>query len=256
MDTLPAHQAIETLISDYYQLVFHTIYGLTGNWEESQDLTQDTFLQALKGINAARAISGKDFQAKAWLLRIALNSVRMQRRRQALFHFIPFSHLHKYSEAQGSGDDTSDVLHEQAFSLQPHGYGVHAAIDPAELIAEQEIVQHSLARLPEALRICLLLSIVADLSHAEIAHLLDLKEPAVRQRLARARKQFQQAYRYESNKESETQAVTTSTSSSHQTDKPSSLAVHSESMQKKTVSSLILSPSPLSARGNYGYSCN
>src|SRR5205807_5428428 len=78
VDIMPADQAVEALIHEYYKLVFHTIYGLTGNWEESQDLTQDTFLQALKGIDAARATSGTHFHAKAWLLRIALNTVRMQ----------------------------------------------------------------------------------------------------------------------------------------------------------------------------------
>src|SRR5690349_22485119 len=36
-----------------------------GDWEESQDLTQDTFVQALKAIDAARAKSGTQFQAKA-----------------------------------------------------------------------------------------------------------------------------------------------------------------------------------------------
>ncbi len=46
MDTLSAAQAVEALIHEYYKLVFHTIYGLTGDWEESQDLTQDTFHQA------------------------------------------------------------------------------------------------------------------------------------------------------------------------------------------------------------------
>ncbi|MBO0795649.1 MAG: sigma-70 family RNA polymerase sigma factor, partial [Ktedonobacteraceae bacterium] len=48
---------IEALIQEYSRLVFHTIYGLTGDWEESQDLTQDTFHQAFKGLAAAQAVS-------------------------------------------------------------------------------------------------------------------------------------------------------------------------------------------------------
>ena len=93
VNTLPAAQAVEALVHEYHKLVFHTIYGLTGDWEESQDLTQDTFHQALKSIDAARAESGIHFSAKAWLLRIALNTVRMQRRRRAIFRFIPFSRM-------------------------------------------------------------------------------------------------------------------------------------------------------------------
>jgi len=44
------------------------------------------------------------------------------------------------------------------------------------------------------LRACLLLSIIGQFSTAEIARMLDIEEAAVRQRLARARKQFQQLY--------------------------------------------------------------
>ena len=58
-----------------------------------------------------------------------------------------------------------------------------------------------MAKLAEPFRVCLLLSIVADLSISEIAKLLDMKEAAVRQRLARARKQFQQFYAQESGEE-------------------------------------------------------
>src|SRR4051812_20668886 len=54
IDTTPAAQAVEALIHDYGRLVFQVIYGLTGDWQESQDLTQDTFLQALRAIEAAQ----------------------------------------------------------------------------------------------------------------------------------------------------------------------------------------------------------
>src|SRR2546426_310405 len=54
IDTVSAAQAVETLIHDYGRLVFQVIYGLTGDWQESQDLAQDTFLQAFRAIDAAR----------------------------------------------------------------------------------------------------------------------------------------------------------------------------------------------------------
>src|SRR5437588_9674603 len=97
---IPADQAVEELIHKYGRLVFHTIYGMTGDWEESQDLTQDTFHQALKSIDAARSASGTQFREKAWLMSIALNTVRMQRRRRGLFRFIPFSSLQKAKSAE------------------------------------------------------------------------------------------------------------------------------------------------------------
>jgi RNA polymerase sigma-70 factor (ECF subfamily) len=200
---LPANQAVEALISEYYKLVFHTIYGLTGNWEESQDLTQDTFQQALKGIDSARAATGEQFHAKAWLLRIALNTVRMQNRRRALFRFIPFSSFQEKKAQESNADAENqenglELLYAQATPLQPVGYGTHASDDPAELISEQDMVRRTLAKIPEQLRMCLLLSIVAGLSTTQIADVLELKEDAVRQRLSRARQQFRQLYEYES----------------------------------------------------------
>ncbi|PZW36595.1 RNA polymerase sigma factor (sigma-70 family) [Thermosporothrix hazakensis] len=193
---MPAVEAVEALIRDYHKLVFHTIYGLTGDWEESQDLTQDTFHQALRSIDAARAASGEHFQARAWLLRIALNTVRMQRRRRKLFSFIPFSRMPQ--KAEGRLEGTEVVQEEQAVPVQPVGFAPVASRDLAEQVAEQELVQRTLAKLPEQLRECLLLSIVGGLSTAQIADLLSLNEAAVRQRLSRARKQFQRLYRYES----------------------------------------------------------
>src|SRR5215469_11432957 len=88
-----ATQAIEALIQDYSRLVFHVIYGLTGHWEESQDLTQETFLQAFRGIDAARTKAGNTFQPKPWLLKIAVNTVRMAQRRQRGLRFISFADL-------------------------------------------------------------------------------------------------------------------------------------------------------------------
>ncbi|HXL37728.1 MAG TPA: RNA polymerase sigma factor [Ktedonobacteraceae bacterium] len=201
---MPAAQAVELLIHEYGKLVFQTIYGLTGDWEESQDLTQDTFHQALKTIDAARAKSGVQFHAKAWLLQIALNTVRMQRRRRRIFRFIPFSRLQKEdaSESETSSQQASiDALNERAAPTQPAGYGAIEDIDLEALVAEQDAVRRSLARLTEPLRLCLLLSVIGQFSTREIAQMLEVEEAAVRQRLGRARKQFQSFYERESGEE-------------------------------------------------------
>ncbi len=202
---MPAAQAVEALIHEYGKLVFQVIYGLTGDWEESQDLTQDTFHQALKSIDAARAKSGSQFRAKAWLLQIALNTVRMQRRRRSIFRFIPFSRMQKEGPAESEGaiqQAGADVLNERAAAVQPAGYGVTTqGIDLEVSVAERDAVQRTLARLTEPLRLCLLLSITGQFSTSEIAKMLDIEEAAVRQRLGRARKQFQQFYALESGEE-------------------------------------------------------
>jgi RNA polymerase sigma-70 factor (ECF subfamily) len=195
IDTMPAAQAVEALIHDYGKLVFQVIYGLTGDWQESQDLTQDTFLQALRAIEAARQASGAHFHAKAWLLQIAVNTVRMQRRRRSLMLFVPFSSLHEERQEENE----NELVGERPAPVQPAGYGMgNAEQDPAEIVAERDVVQRTMAQLPETLRLCLLLSIVGGLSSREIAKLLKLGEAAARQRLARARKLFQWLYLQES----------------------------------------------------------
>lgn len=211
---MPAAQAVESLIHEYGKLVFQTIYGLTGDWEESQDLTQDTFHQALKTIDAARAKSGIHFHAKAWLLQIALNTVRMQRRRRNIFRFIPFSRLQK-EETPVSVTRTKqgiEAFNERAAAIQPTGYGAMQDIDLEALVAEQDAVHRSLRRLTEPLRMCLLLSVVGQFSTREIAQMLEIEEAAVRQRIARARKQFQNFYEHENGEEiiekSETALIT------------------------------------------------
>jgi RNA polymerase sigma-70 factor (ECF subfamily) len=181
-----AAQAVEQLIQEYGKLVFHVIFGLTNDWQESQDLTQETFLLAFRNIDAARAASGSQFQAKAWLLRIALNTTRMFWRRRTL-RSLPFSTLQGTSvEERFEGE--APAPHEE----------IPGEDDPGTLIAERDTVQRCLNQLSEAYRIPLLLSIVAGFSSHEIARVLDLQEATVRQRLVRARKAFQLVYRQES----------------------------------------------------------
>ncbi len=249
MNILPADQAIEALIYEYGKLVFHTIYALTGDWEESQDLTQDTFHQALRAIDAARATSGAQFHAKAWLLRIAVNTVRMQRRRRNLFRFIPFSHMQEEKTQEMRESDT-EMLSKQAAPVQPVGYGATEADDPAELVPEQEAVRTAMAKLPEPLRLCLLLSVVGGLSTAEIANMLDMKEAAVRQRLVRARKQFQQLYTYESGEEIYDPSTSASTHGGSDTAFTSKDAAEDQTLSNRS-QRLTLSAHPAITRRSY-----
>lgn len=192
MDTLPAAEAVEQLMYKYGKLVFHVIFGLVGDWYESEDLTQDTFFQALRAIDAAQAASGVHFQPKAWLMRIAVNTVKMHRRRCRLVQFVPFSEL--ATEEVGP-----DVINEAAAPVQPGEYGImEGGGDPATLLAERDAVGRTLAGLPDPLRVPLLLSVVGGFSSAEIAHILCLGEAAIRQRLSRARRQFRRLYAIES----------------------------------------------------------
>ena len=185
METTAA-QAVEQLIQEYGKLVFHVIFGLTNDWQESQDLTQETFLLAFRHIDAARKASGPQFHAKAWLLQVAVNTTRMFWRRRTI-QTVPFSAL------QSADVDESFEGEAPAPPEEIPGEG-----DPSTLLAERDTVQRCLSQLSVAYRIPLLLSIVAGFSSQEIARMLGLQEATVRQRLVRARKAFQLMYQQES----------------------------------------------------------
>lgn len=179
-----AGQATEQLIERYGKLVFHVIFGLTSNWLESQDLTQETFLLAFRNIDAARKTSGTQFQAKAWLLRIAVNLVRRHYRRQRTVRFLTFSELQCEQSPALCGEE-------------PTCEQIQSTDDLEAEVAERDTVQRCMQRLPETLRLPLLLSVVAGFSQRELAEMLELKEATVRQRLSRARRAFQRLYAHE-----------------------------------------------------------
>jgi len=118
----------------------------------------------------------------------------MYRRRRSIMRVVPFSSLREVQQEE-TGIESEGP---RAAPVQPAGYGMGAAQDPADLIAEREAVGRSMARLPETLRLCLLLSVVGGLYSCEIARVLGLGEAAVRQRLSRARKRFRRLYLEES----------------------------------------------------------
>ena len=203
MITQSPAEAVEDLIRAYGKLVFHVIFGMIHDWHESEDLTQEVFLSAFRGIDAAQTARGAQFQAKAWLLHITVNTVRMYWRRQRLIHFVPFSHLE-------TADAGIDVISELAAPVQPGGYAtVEGDGDPASLVAERDAVERALAGLPDTLRVPLLLSVVGGLSSAEIAGILGLGEAAIRQRLSRARRQFKERYATASGEEVRDSVATT-----------------------------------------------
>ncbi len=127
-------------------------------------------------------------------MQIAANNARMFCRRRSLVRFVPFTALRE-EEQEGTEIESEGW---RAAPVQPAGYSTGAAQDPADLIAERDAVQRTMAQIPDPLRLCLLLSVVGGLSSREIARVLNLGEAAVRQRLARARKLFQRLYLLES----------------------------------------------------------
>src|SRR5688572_7344074 len=65
-------EAFDTLITRYSGDIYSLLYRMTEDPEEAGDLTQETFLSALKAIKSFRG----EAELKTWLFRIALNHSR------------------------------------------------------------------------------------------------------------------------------------------------------------------------------------
>lgn len=159
--------AFAEIIEHYQEPIIRYLYRLTGDYEVAQDLAQDTFIQAYKGILKIKS----ELSFKAWLYRIATNNALQFRRRKRLLSFIPFTDLRK-----------SDISTIQA---------------PANCAEERIAIKEALLKVPDEQRTCMVLHFVEGLKYREIAETLGISEDAVRKRVARGSREFRKIYNAE-----------------------------------------------------------
>jgi RNA polymerase sigma-70 factor, ECF subfamily len=152
-------QAFARLVEEYWGRVYGRLYRLTRNRHIAEDVTQETFLKALRAIGSFRA--GTCFPA--WLFRIARNTLISQRRRRAIGQ-------------QALPDNVP------AESEEPPAQAMHR-----EALAQLTCV---LGRLPNVLRAPYLLRTEQCLSFRDIAGILNVAEETARWRVCTARKKL------------------------------------------------------------------
>jgi RNA polymerase sigma-70 factor (ECF subfamily) len=143
--------------------------------EEAEDLVQDTLLQ---GFRKWGQFEGRSDPA-TWLYTIAGRLCQRRRRRRA---GEPTRVESLSSLLPSSGDPILSLPAAGASPLDEH----------LRTIAEQT-VSEALARLPPHVRLPLVLADIAELSTAEIARILGLKEATVKTRVHRARLRLRRA---------------------------------------------------------------
>ena len=152
-------------IIEHYQVpIVRYLQRMTGNYEVAQDLAQDTFVQAFRGVLKTRS----ELSFKAWLYRIATNNANQYHRRRRLLSFIPFT-----------GSETSDAP------------GMGASSDQ---LIERMAVEDALLKVPHGRRVCMVLHFVEGLTYREIGGILGISEEAVRKRVARGSQDFRNEY--------------------------------------------------------------
>jgi RNA polymerase sigma-70 factor (ECF subfamily) len=151
---------LELAVREHARLVYRVAYSVLRDHHDAEDATQETFLRVLR---YRRKLTGVR-DARTWLARIAWR-VAVERRRKA---------------SEISLDDEAGVI-EQIRSTA-------AGADEIMLSAEMSgFLGTLIAALPAKLRDPLTLSTVEEMSPADIAEVLGIKEAAVRSRLFRAR---------------------------------------------------------------------
>lgn len=164
-------EAFDNLVTRYSGDVYAVLFRITENAEDAADLTQETFLSALKAIKNFRG----DSELKTWLIRIAINHSRnrfrwWKRRRRS----------ETISLDATIGESDSNV-----------GESISGNTESAEdtvLRHEREVaLRKALLELPEHYREAIVLCDIEGLSYDEIATALDINIGTVKSRIARGR---------------------------------------------------------------------
>ena len=167
-------EAFDALVNRYSGDVYALLYRLTDNAEEAGDLTQETFLKALKAVGKFRG----DSELKTWLIRIAINESRnrfrwwKRRRREmtiSLDDHVGNSEAAVHESLAGNSED-------------PEGEALRRE--------REKLLLEALRSLPDVYRESVILFEIEGYSYEQICRLLDINLGTVKSRIARGREEL------------------------------------------------------------------
>ena len=165
-------QAYDELVKRYQERIYATLYHMTSNHEDANDLSQEAFIKAYSALKSFKG--GSSFYT--WLYRIAVNkTINFLKQRKNKFHLS---------------------LNDIDFNAE-HDPDLMALISdktPTRDVALSELqkqLNEALLTLSEPHRMVVVLHDVQGLSHDEIAEIMDCNIGTVRSRLFYARQQLQ-----------------------------------------------------------------
>jgi len=144
---------LERWVTAYQPVVFRAAYLILKDKQAAEDVAQDTFIRAYA---ALRMDPGEG--VRSWLYRIAVNTSLNELRRR------------KRETAAVSRMDKD------------------TGFDPSERSDTQTVVGEAIDRLPDRLRVAVILRYFLDLSEVEMARVLKVRPGTVKSRLYDARK--------------------------------------------------------------------
>lgn len=166
--------AFDLLVTRYSADIYSLLCRMTDDPDEAGDLTQETFLSAIKAIGGFRGDSG----IRTWLFRIAMNHARNR------FRWWNRRQRNRSVSLDAAERDTETPLAERIA-----GNG----IDPENAVIRRErenAVVEELRQLPDIYREVIVLCDIEGLSYEEIAAALEINMGTVKSRLARGREEL------------------------------------------------------------------
>lgn len=164
--------AYDQLVRRYQDRIYATIYHMTSNHEDANDLAQETFIKAYTALKTFKG----DSSFYTWIYRIAVNKT------------INFLKTRKNKTQLSLNDLDFNAEHD------PDLLALVSEKTPrrdAALRELQEKLNAALLKLSETHRLVVTLHDVQGLSHEEIAEIMDCNTGTVRSRLFYARQQLQ-----------------------------------------------------------------
>ena len=158
-------EALAALFERYIGLVYGLAFRLMGERSLAEDVTQDVFLK----VHRAAHRLDPDRDPAAWLTVITTNTCRDVWRSGA------------YRMTRSSQPVEEDAEGAPALSR-----GTNDPEDDALAAERERLVQDAIRRLPESLRVPVVLHDYQGLSHEEIADMLGIQHAAARKRYSRA----------------------------------------------------------------------
>lgn len=157
-------EALSAFFERYFEQVFGLVFRLIGERSLAEDVTQEVFLKVHRAIH--RLDITRD--PSPWLTTIAYNACRDVWR----------SGPYRLSRRSAPLDDPAVAPRLASVALDPEG---------SLLAAERERwVREAVARLPEPLRVAVVLYDYQGLSHEQVARLAGINPAAARKRYSRA----------------------------------------------------------------------
>jgi RNA polymerase sigma factor (sigma-70 family) len=164
--------AYDALVRRYQERIYATIYHMTANHEDANDLAQEAFIKAFHALKSFKG--GSSFYT--WVYRIAVNKT------------INFLKQRKHKAQLSLNDLDLNAEHDPDLVALISEKTPRREISLAEL---QEKLNVAMQKLSEPHRLVVTLHDVQGLSHEEIAKIMDCNIGTVRSRLFYARQQLQ-----------------------------------------------------------------